>query len=338
MPSAKLPPQDKVQKILIWHQGALGDLLLAGPALAAIHRHYPQARITGLGHPERWSLLAPTLSLANIWDSAGAFWSPLFTSDSSLPAALKERLAPFQLALVFSPQPHPTLLARLAQAGIHRVHHLPSWPTFGEEPVGNFLAAHLERLGVPAHFEPFRLVVGVDWQSQEPPLSGPGPFLAVTPGSGHPCKNWPLSHYYEATRALAWQHGLRIIWLAGPAEEPILPYLTGLAAAQDQLLLTGLSLTAVAATMARCRLFLGGDSGLTHLAAAVGVPGVLALFGPTDPRVWAPRGKRVRVLHAPCPQAPCAAAREIACPEPRCMQKLTPDIILDTAAALLSNG
>lgn len=338
MSSDILPPPEAVQKILIWHQGALGDLLLAGPALSAISRHYPQARITGLGHPERWSLLAPTLSLEAVWDSGAALWSPLFATDSPLPPTMKERLAPFQLALVFSPRPHPTLPARLAQAGIPRALWLPSWPASGPEPVGAFLAAHLNRLGAAVPPGPFRLVIGEDWQNQAPPLSGPGGLLAVAPGSGHPCKNWPLAHYYEVTRDLAWQHGLRVIWLAGPAEEPLLPYLQGLTAAQDHLLLTGRPLTAVAATLARCRLYLGGDTGLTHLAAAVGVPGVLALFGPTDPRVWAPEGEGVRVLQAPCPQAPCAAAREITCPEPRCMQDLTPEQVLAAAAALLQRG
>jgi ADP-heptose:LPS heptosyltransferase len=204
--------------------------------------------------------------------------------------------------------------------------------------VGAFLAAHLAHLGVPVPPEPFHLVIGEDWQNQAPPLSGAGPFLAVAPGSGHACKNWPLAHYYEVTRALAWQHGLQVIWLAGPAEEPLLPYLRGLAAAQDHLLLAGLPLTAVATILGRCRLYLGGDCGLTHLAAALGVPGILALFGPTDPLVWAPRGEGARVLDAPCPQAPCAAAREITCPEPRCMQDLSPDLVLATAAALLSPG
>ena len=49
--------------MLIWHQGALGDLLLAGPALAALSRHYAGARITALGHPERWGLYARSLPL-----------------------------------------------------------------------------------------------------------------------------------------------------------------------------------------------------------------------------------------------------------------------------------
>ncbi len=338
MSTDKLPSPETVEKILIWHQGALGDLLLAGPALLALRRHYPRARITGLGHPERWALLAPTLSLEAVWDSSAAAWAPLFASDSPLPPVLKERLAAFQLALIFSPSPHPTLPARLAQAGIAAVRWLPSFPLEGRERVGDFLAGHLARLGMPMASDSFRLIIGDDWQKQAPRWSGPGPFLAVAPGSGHAWKNWPLAHYYEVTRALAWQHGWRIVWLAGPAEEPILPYLQGLAAAQGHLLLADLPLTAVAAALARCRFYLGGDSGLTHLAAAVGVPAVLALFGPTDPRVWAPRGEGVRVLAAPCPQAPCAPGREISCPDPRCMQDLAPDRVLTTAAALLNRG
>ena len=87
----------------------------------------------------------------------------------------------------------------------------------------------------------------------------------------------------------------------------MLPYLRALAKAQGQLLLADAPLARVAGVLSRCRLYIGNDSGLTHLAAAVGEPEVLALFGPTDPRVWAPLGPRVRTLTGPCPQAPCAA-------------------------------
>ena len=70
-----------------------------------------------------------------------------------------------------------------------------------------------------------------------PELPGPGPWLAVAPGSGQPRKNWPLAHYYEVSRALGWEYGLKVVWLAGPGEEAMLPYLEALAQAQGQLLL-----------------------------------------------------------------------------------------------------
>jgi heptosyltransferase-2 len=340
MVKARLPRPEAVAQILIWHQGALGDLLLAGPALAALRRHYPGARITALGHPGRWALFTPTLRLTAVWDSGAAAWAPLFAGASPLPPLLNARLAPFQLAVIFSPRPHPALAARLAQAGVGSVVQLPSWPREDDpEPVGTLQARHLTRLGASCPGEPFRLKMGGDWAIPLPArLNLPGPFLAVAPGSGHARKNWPLAHYYEVTRELAWNHGLTVVWLAGPGERPLLPYLRGLAAAQDQLLLADLPLTRVAAALARCRLYLGGDSGLTHLAAAAGAAQVLALFGPTDPRTWSPRGPRVKILTAPCPKAPCAPAREITCPAPVCLENLPASQVLEAASALLQDG
>jgi heptosyltransferase-3 len=330
-----IPRPTAVHHILIWHQGALGDLLLAGPALAALSRHYFRARITALGHPERWRLLGGSLPLAEVWDSGEVRWMHLF-GEGDLPPRMRERLARFQLALVFSPRPQTILLARLCQAGIPAVHWLPSFSETGVEAVAALQARHLAALGLPYVPVPFKLEVGLSQNEELPELPGPGPWLAVAPGSGHPLKNWPLAHYYEVSRALGWEYGLGVVWLAGPAEGDLLPYLKALAAAQDQTLLANRPLATVARVLSRCRLYLGNDSGLTHLAAAVGEPEVVALFGPTDPRVWAPLGPRLRTLVAPCPQAPCAAGRTITCPEPRCLSELSPETVLAAAAALLS--
>jgi heptosyltransferase-3 len=332
---AGLPPPAAVNNLLIWHQGALGDLLLAGPALAALSRRYPGARITALGHPERWGLLDLNLPLDGVWDSGEARWVHLF-SDGDLPPPIKERLARFQLALVFSPQPQTFLQARLRQAGIPAVYWLPSFPETGAEAVAALQARQFAGLGLDYVPGPFKLEAGLSPDEELPELPGPGPWLAVAPGSGHPLKNWPLAHYYEVSRALGWEYGLRVVWLAGPAEGEMLPYLGALAKAQGQLLLAHRHLARVARVLSRCRLYIGNDSGLTHLAAAVGEPEVLALFGPTDPRVWAPLGLRVRTLRAPCPQAPCAVGCTITCPEARCLNGLAPETVLAAAAQALS--
>jgi ADP-heptose:LPS heptosyltransferase len=330
-----IPSPTAVHHILIWHQGGLGDLLLAGPALAALSRHFSRARITALGHPERWRLLKDSLPLEEVWDSGEARWIHLF-GEGDLPPQMRERLARFQLALVFSPRRPTIRLDRLRQAGIGRVHWLPSFPETGVEAVAALQARHLAALGLPYVPVPFKLAVGLSQNEELPELPGPGPWLAVAPGSGHPLKNWPLAHYYEVSRALGWEFGLEVVWLAGPAEGDLLPYLKALTGAQGQILLANRPLATVARVLCRCRLYLGNDSGLTHLAAAVGGPEVVALFGPTDPRVWAPLGPRLRTLVGPCPQAPCAAGRSITCPEPRCLSALSPETVLAAAATLLS--
>jgi len=309
--------------------------LLAGPALAALSRRYSRTRFTALGHPERWRLLGLSLPLEEVWDSGEARWLHLF-GEADLPDVMRARLARFQLALAFSPRPQTLLLDRLRQAGIPKVHWLPSFPETGTEAVAALQARHLAALGLTYVPAPFQLEVGLSRTEDVPELPGPGPWLAVAPGSGHPAKNWPLAHYYEVSRALGWEYGLRVLWLAGPGEGGMLPYLQALAAAQGQILLANRPLAAVARVLSRCRLYLGNDSGLTHLAAAVGQPELVALFGPTDPRVWAPLGPRLQILTGACPQAPCAAGRTIPCPEPRCLRDLSPEKVLAAAAALLS--
>lgn len=117
----------------------------------------------------------------------------------------------------------------------------------------------------------------------------PPGFVAIHPGSGSSAKNWPLDRFLEAARRLA--GGRPWLLAAGPAED-------GLAAPPEALLAREWHPRVLGAALARAALFLGNDSGVTHLAAATGAP-TLALFGPTDPALWAPVGPRVRTLRAP---------------------------------------
>jgi len=97
---------------------------------------------------------------------------------------------------------------------------------------------------------------------------------------------------------------------------------------QDPILLHDLPLPLLAAILSRCRLYVGNDSGVTHLAAAVGVPTV-AIFGPTDPDVWAPRGPGVRVVRAATPCAPCAPPQRQACQQRACLEAVSVQAVLD---------
>jgi hypothetical protein len=105
-----------------------------------------------------------------------------------------------------------------------------------------------------------------------------GGFAAIHPFSGSARKNWPMPLF----EALARQLGMPVRWCAGPEET-----LAGATRFDN--------LYELAQWLAQARLYVGNDSGITHLAAAVGTP-VVAVFGPTDPAVWAPRGERVRVV------------------------------------------
>ncbi len=112
---------------------------------------------------------------------------------------------------------------------------------------------------------------------------GRGDFAVIHPFSGSARKNWPLEQFREVARKLA----IPVRWCAGP-EEPLPPELTSDAVRFENLYELG-------CWFGGARVYIGNDSGITHLAAAVGTP-VIAVFGPSDPVVWAPRGERVRVV------------------------------------------
>jgi heptosyltransferase III len=125
-----------------------------------------------------------------------------------------------------------------------------------------------------------------------------GDFAVFHPFSGSAKKNWPLDRFRELAARLA----LPVRWCAGPEESLE-------AAVRFE------NLHELAGWLAGARVYVGNDSGITHLAAAVGTP-LVAIFGPTDPAVWAPRGDRVRVVHGP-------------------LEEIEPDKILESAQALI---
>jgi len=110
-----------------------------------------------------------------------------------------------------------------------------------------------------------------------------GGFAAIHPFAGSPKKRWPLERFRELARRL--ERRMPVEWCAGPEDE-----LPGARRFND--------LYDLACWLATARIYIGNDSGPTHLAAAVGTP-VVALFGPSDPAVWAPRGPRVTIAAAP---------------------------------------
>lgn len=106
-------------------------------------------------------------------------------------------------------------------------------------------------------------------------------FAILHPFSGSARKNWPLEQWRELEKLL--QLRMPVYWCAGPEDQ-----LPGAVVIPD--------LYQLAEWISRAHVFIGNDSGITHLAAATGTPTV-ALFGPTNPSVWAPRGTDVTVIH-----------------------------------------
>ncbi|QJA05783.1 glycosyltransferase family 9 protein [Thermosulfurimonas marina] len=257
--------------IALWHEGALGDLLLSRLAIAFLARKEPAilfARSEARVLYQKAGLVTQSFSTETPFRKIQP-QRVYFFSRTEAPRAYLERLffGTDLLRVPTLPQTrHHLALFQLAAAGGSL-----------EEVRGALLLR-------PSDFRPRPA------------------YLLVHPGSGGRSKCYPPQ---DLRQALAELSGLPVKVILGPAEEDLAPLF------QEFNPVLSRSMEEALSALSRARAFVGNDSGLTHLAAALGVP-TLALFGPTDPALWAPFGGRVRVL---CPfeaLTPQRLAREMA--------------------------
>jgi predicted lipopolysaccharide heptosyltransferase III len=163
--------------------------------------------------------------------------------------------------------------------------------------------------------------------------AGAKPLIMLQPGARYWFKAWPAERFAELAGRLAERHGCRIL-VGGDARERSLAETIQAGARTPVVSLAGrLTLLQYAAVLKRCALFVGNDNGPMHMAAALGVP-VVALFGPSDPAEWGPRGGRAEVLYKGldcrrCFHPTCTRGEE------SCMKQIPVGEVLAAAARLL---
>lgn len=268
---------------LLIRPGAIGDCLCSLPALYLLQGAETEVWTNGA--------VAPLIRHASRAISlAGTSFLLLGLPSVEPPADLVETLRGFDEILSWSGHNQPLLIERARQFGLP-IHFFPPLPDpKGGVHVADFLIRQTARWHghdkeptewrVPGGR---RFLLNVASSMQRDPVTR-RPLVVLHPFSGSAVKNWPLTHFRRLATEL--NSGCEIRWCAGP-EDPLPEDLEPQAWREE-------SLAALAAKLRRAGLYVGNDSGITHLAAALGVP-VLAIFGPMDPRVWAPRGSAVSI-------------------------------------------
>jgi hypothetical protein len=277
-----LPGQAPACRRLVYHAGALGDFITALPAIRSwrggtIARGGDETAL--LGRPAHAALAHPPFAAA--WDAGSAPFAPLFSSGAGDEAGwLRRLLAEVRTALLFSPATSP-LADNLRALGVTEILRQDPFPAVRVSVVDY----HLALVGGAGDSIPV-----VATARGDPPFAVDAETVAVAPGSGSVAKNWPLERF-EAIAARLKRRGWKVVWVLGPAEESV-------ALPKERVVWRNVSLPVLAAAFSRCGLYVGNDSGVSHLAAAAGCATV-ALFGASDPVVWAPRGRTVRVVTSP---------------------------------------
>jgi hypothetical protein len=152
-------------------------------------------------------------------------------------------------------------------------------------------------------------------------------MIILHPGSGSKKKVWAVDRFLDLMKHFQKHSGSKLLVVLGPAEGVEIRDAFERSAGEP-ILARGLSLIQLASVMEGCRLFIGNDSGVSHLAAALEIPTV-AIFGPTDPKVWSPKGRSVAVVRQEIPCSPCPQERLFQCQHFECLKRIEMEHVLD---------
>jgi ADP-heptose:LPS heptosyltransferase len=286
-----------VNRILVIRGGAIGDFILTLPAITLLREGFPRAQIEILGYE-------PIIALAQRRFYADAIrsieYGPLakfFAKGSALPAELREYFGSFDLIVSYLFDPDRIFQNNLKRCGIKMF--LAGPPKLSShEHAALQLARPLEQIGLCVKNPAARIYpTGADRKCAQDVLGhSRKPVIALHPGSGSETKNWPIENWKKLGEHL-FSTDCTVLVVAGEADEARLRLLETAWKGKPVRFARNLTLPNLAALLENT-VFIGHDSGISHIAASVGARCIL-LFGPTDPTVWAPANENVMVLRAP---------------------------------------
>jgi lipopolysaccharide heptosyltransferase I len=337
------------ERIGILKLGSLGDIVHTLPALAALRRHYPKAYIGWVVEAPNRGFLEGHPLLDEVFPIDTARWRRL-RFGGALPALRRIRRARFDVVIDFQGLLKSALLGRWTGAreriGFEAAccrepfsAHLSTVqvrPRHGARHVVELNLALLSPLVPHPQEEVVEFPLGLtaaEGRQAEAYFARLGwgpetPVLALHPGAGWATKQWDTSRYAALGERLVRETGARLLLTWGPGDEARVEALRGTLRAPAELL-PPTSVRELAAILGRCQLFIGGDTGPLHLAAAQRVPTV-ALFGPTTPERNGPYGPLGRVVHH---ELPCSHCYKGVCPGygTRCLTSMTVEEVAEVA-------
>ena len=365
--SRRLDSTPRVRRLLIVRLSAMGDVIHTLPAVQALRTAFPEAYIGWLIE-ERWaellcaprsagrgprSRLRPLVDEVHTVNLKGWGRSPLSLSTLQRIATVWNdvRAARYNVAVDLQGAIRSAVLAqcsgvsvvygaaepRESPASLWYVRKVIAHGRHVVEQNLSIAGEVLQQMGVPQQMNPLPVQVPSDLPS-DPNVEARiarrlvqdeiSEFAVLNPGAGWGAKQWPAERYGEVARQLALR-GVRSILNYGPGEEELVR--AAEAASGGSARAWSCTLTELVALLRHARLFIGGDTGPLHLAAALRVP-VVAIYGPTDPARNGPYGTRSIVLRSP--ESPTTHARRAAPDEG--LLSIGTDAVVAAAEKLLS--
>jgi len=282
-------------KILVVRGGAIGDFILTLPVFAALREHFPNAHLEVLGYAHIASLAKAGGLVDAVRSIEAGPLAAFFARNGTLEKSLQEFFAGFSIIISYLYDPDGIFQANAARCSKAQFIVGPHRPNDAARiHATEVLLKPLERLAIFAADSTPRLRIG----SNDRERTSEGALrLAVHPGSGSESKNWPETKWAGALSQLLSNPNLNLLLVGGEAEQGRAERLAGKLPPERVELAQNLPLVDLAVRLSSCTAFVGHDSGITHLAAALGLP-VIALWGESSEEVWKPKGAKIVLVKA----------------------------------------
>jgi heptosyltransferase-2 len=312
-----------MKRILVIRGGAIGDFILTLPGLKALRANYPKAHIEILGYAHIAALAEKRFYADAIRSIEYGALSRFFARGADLPDELMAYFSNFDLIISYLFDPDRIFQTNLERAGADTIVVGPSKLNVENHAAIQLARPMMEDLGLEVASTGAEVFPSLEDLREAHAFldTSARPILALHPGSGSQSKNWPVHRWRELAQSLLADESFAgsLLIVSGEADEEQATVFRPFGGNSRVRFARHLRLPMLAAVLAQT-IFVGHDSGISHLAAAAGAK-CLLLFGPTDPAIWAPMNEGVEVIRARGGDLETLSAGEILCAVKKGMQR-----------------
>ncbi|MGO8837004.1 MAG: glycosyltransferase family 9 protein [Limisphaerales bacterium] len=289
-------------KILVIRGGAIGDFILTLPAIAALRRQFPQAHLEVLGYPHIAQLAVAGGLVDRVQPIEARGLAGFFARAGTLEPDLMDYFSEFDLVISYLYDPDEIFKANVCRCPVGQFIAGPHRPDEAAEiHATRVFLKPLERLAIfdadpvpRLFFNPQNPSVRADLPIS-PDARQRAPAIVFHPGSGSEAKNWPETKWAGLIQQIMATTHWNLLLVGGEAEGGRLKRLAAALPSARYSIAQALPLAELARRMQSGAVFVGHDSGITHLAAAVGLP-CIVLWADTLEEIWRPQGERLVIL------------------------------------------
>jgi heptosyltransferase-2 len=277
-------------KILVIRGGAIGDFILTLPALSALRRQFPDTHLELIGYPHIADLAVASRIVDRVRSIESRPLAGFFAREGELSGELTEYFSTFDIVISYLYDPDKIFQANVARCSRAQFIVGPHRPDEAEKiHATTVFLKPLERLAIFDVDSTPRLSLNSQPSTRN--------LLAIHPGSGSERKNWPERNWSELLARLRDETNWNFLLVAGEAEAARVRKLAQDLPTTRAQVAENLLLIQLAEQLSKSTLFVGHDSGISHLAAAVDLPGII-LWGHTSEEIWRPKNPGMKLLQS----------------------------------------